>query len=138
MLAASAQVIAHRTGRIAQAGHAPGLRDRREFARMGLEKVEAAGESLWAIGQHLTAAHAKLAMRTWTDMAAAGNAWLGLVGSRTLPQWMAGHASMARTLSQSARSATQLSDATARMASKGLKPIHARATANARRLGRRP
>ena len=137
MFTASAQVIAHRTGRMAQAGHAPGPRDRREFARMGLEKVEAAGESMWAMGQHLTAAHAQLAMRAWRDMSAANSAWFGLVASRTLPQWMAGQATLARRLSQSAHSASRVSDAAARIASKGLKPIHARATANAKRLGKR-
>jgi hypothetical protein len=136
MFAASAAVIAHRTGRMARAGHAPNLRDRREFSRMGLEKMEAAGESLWAMGQHHTAAQVQLAMRAWKDMSAASDAWAGLVGSRTLPQWMAGQATLTRTLSQSAHSASRLSDATARMASKGLKPIHARATANARRLGK--
>jgi hypothetical protein len=136
MFTASAQVIAHRTGRMARAGHAPNPRDRREFARMGLEKVEAAGESLWAMGQHLSAANAQLAMRAWRDMSSASHAWMGLAGSRTLPQWMAGQATLARSLSQSAHSASRLSDAAARMASKGLKPIHARATANAKRLGK--
>ncbi len=136
MFTASAQVIAHRTGRIAKAGHSPGLRDRREFAGLGLEKVEAAGESLFAMGQHLTASNAQLAMRAWRDMAGAGNAWLGLVRSRTLPQMMSGHAALASSVSKSAQSASQLSDATARMASRGLKPLHSRATANAKRLGK--
>jgi hypothetical protein len=136
MLTASAQVIAHRTSRLASAGHSPSLRDRREFSRMGLEKVEAAGESLWAMGQHLTAMNAGLALRAWQDAATAGTAWLSLAGSRTWPQAVQRQAALARTMSQSAQSASRLSDATARMATKVLKPIHSRATANARRLRR--
>ncbi|MES3013672.1 MAG: hypothetical protein V4750_08110, partial [Pseudomonadota bacterium] len=42
MLAASAQVIGQRSRRIAAAGANPNARDRREFARMGREKIEAA------------------------------------------------------------------------------------------------
>ena len=116
MLVASVQVIGHRTGRMAAAGHSPSLRDRREFSRMGLEKIEAAGESLWAMGQHMTALNANLAMRAWQDMMRAGTSWMSVGASRTLPQL---HVEMAR------------------MTKKGLKPIHARATANAKRLGNR-
>ncbi|HEX6706101.1 MAG TPA: polyhydroxyalkanoate granule-associated phasin [Albitalea sp.] len=134
MMVASAQVIAHRTGRMAAAGHSPSLRDRREFTRMGLEKVEAAGESLWAMGQHLTAMNMQLAMKAWQDMVAAGTAWMSLAGSRSLPQAMRRHGELARTVSASAKSASRLSDATARVARQGLKPIHSRATANAKRL----
>ena len=137
MLLASAQVIGHRTHRMAKAGHNPGLRDRREFSRMGLEKVEAAGESMWAMGQQLTAANVQLAMRAWQDAAAAGTAWMSLSASRTLPQLMQRQTQWTRTLSQSAQSATRMAEVTARTAKHGLKPIHSRATANAKRLGRR-
>jgi hypothetical protein len=71
MLTSSAQVIAHRTGRMATAGHSPSLRDRREFTRMGLEKVEAVGESMWAMGQHLAQMNMQLAMKAWQDAMAA-------------------------------------------------------------------
>jgi len=137
MLVASAQVIGHRTHRIAAAGHSPGLRDRREFARMGLEKLEAAGESWWAMGQQMAAMNGQLLMRAWQDLVAAGTAWLAFGNSRTLPQLMQRQVALGRSLSQSAHSATRLSDATARLMGKGLKPIHTRATANAKRLRRR-
>src|SRR5437763_15150783 len=75
MLLASAQVIGHRTHRMAKAGHNPGLRDRRAFSRMGLETVEAAGEALWAMGPQLTAATPQLAVRAWPGAAAGGPAW---------------------------------------------------------------
>jgi hypothetical protein len=93
MLLASAQVIGHRTGRMATAGPSPNARDRKEFTRMGLEKVAAANESALAMGRQLTTAQMQAGLKIWTDML--------------------------------------------RMSSAGLKPIHSRATANAKRLGRR-
>jgi hypothetical protein len=41
------------------------------------------------------------------------------------------------TVSRATATAHEWSDSTARLAGRGLKPIHARATANAKRLGRR-
>ncbi|WP_280154854.1 polyhydroxyalkanoate granule-associated phasin [Piscinibacter sp. XHJ-5] len=137
MLTSSAQVIAHRTGRMAAAGHSPNARDRREFTRMGLEKVEAAGESLWAMGQQIAQMNTRLAMKAWQDAVAAGTAWMSMAGSRTLPQLMQRQVALAKSVSASAKSAERMSDATARVAKHGLKPIHSRATANAKRLGRR-
>ena len=56
MMLASAQVIGHRTGRMALAGPAPSARDRREFALMGQEKVEASAQSVQAMAAHLLSA----------------------------------------------------------------------------------
>jgi hypothetical protein len=137
MLVASAQVIGHRTQRIAAAGHQPGLRDRREFARMGLEKLEAAGESWWAMGQQLATMNWQLVVRAWQDAASAGMAWIAFGSSRTLPQLMQRQVALSRSWTRSAQSAAEVSHAAAHVAGKGLKPIHARATANARRLGGR-
>ena len=53
MMLGSAQVIAHRTGRIARAGHRPNASDQREFALMGQEKIHAAAESAQAMTAHL-------------------------------------------------------------------------------------
>lgn len=136
MLLASAQVIGHRTRRIAGAGPVPNARDQREFARMGLEKVETAQESAWAMGRHLTAANAQLAAEAWKDLCQAGNAWMALAGSSTLEEALARQASLVRKLSRSAGSGSRLSQATARLATQGLTPVHTRATANARRLSR--
>ena len=135
MLVASGQVIGHRTRRIVAAGHSPGPRDRREFTRMGLEKVEAAGESFWAMGQQLLATNTQMWSRAWHDAVAAGSAWLSYSGSRTLPQLMERQFELVHAVSRSARSAVRVSDAAAHLVGKGLQPIHSRATANARRLG---
>jgi hypothetical protein len=99
MLAASAQVIGHRTGRMARAGPAPNARDRKEFTRMGLEKVAAANESALAMGRQLGEANLQLGLTWWKNLC-------------------------------------QLSNVGAKVTQQGLKPIHSRATANAKRLGR--
>ena len=136
MLVASAQVIAHRTGRMARAGHSPSQRDRREFTRMGVEKVEAANESLWAMGRQMTQMNAALGVKAWQDLMNAGAACMSLATSKDVAQAMQRQAELTRTLSGSAKSASALSGAIARVSSRGLKPIHSRATANAKRLGR--
>jgi hypothetical protein len=136
MLVASAQVIGHRTSRMASAGHSPSPRDRREFARMGIEKVQAASESVWAMGRHLTTMNAQLGARAWKDLMEAGNAWMSLAASRNVPQAVERQVKLMRSVSQSAASASKLSGAAARMTGQGLAPIHSRATANAKRLSR--
>jgi hypothetical protein len=50
MAAASAQVIAHRTTRLALAGAVPGLRDQRELALMMREKGAAVQDCVQAYG----------------------------------------------------------------------------------------
>ena len=49
MMLASAQVIHHRKSRMAAVGATPSARDRREFALMGQEKLEASVESAQAM-----------------------------------------------------------------------------------------
>jgi len=51
------QVVAHRMARMAMAGSTPSARDRREFYRMGTEKVAAFNEA-WAA----------MAMQTWLSL----------------------------------------------------------------------
>jgi len=64
-------------------------------------------------------------------------AFMSLAGSQTPSQLIARQAALARALGQSAVSMADLSRDAARLAHRGLKPIHAKATANARRLGKR-
>src|SRR4051812_12907352 len=89
MLIHSAQVINHRTRRIAAAGATPSLRDRREFSKMGLEKVEAMGESALALGKQLTSTNIDLGLRTWQHLWKAGAAWMSLANSQTGAQVLA-------------------------------------------------
>lgn len=109
---AAPQVVARRVGRMARGGAAPSAADRREFAKMGTEKVAAFFES-WAA---MAALGFETQARLW-------QAWLALASG----------ASPASTLREAQRS----TGAVSRMLSAGLAPVHGRAVANARRLARR-
>jgi hypothetical protein len=119
MALAAPQVIAHRTLRMLAAGAQPNARDRREFHRMGQEKLDAIGESLVAMNLQLWRSQQAAAQ-------AAFQAWLQLC---TAP-WRAGAWPDSRAAaSASARVVSSLLGA-------GMKPAHRRVTANARRLAR--
>jgi len=137
MSMASAQVIAHRTRRMAAAGPLPNARDRQEFTLMGQEKIEAAAESARAIAAHLATMNLKFGTRVFTHMVTGAAALMSLAASRSVGQSIARQAKLAESVSRSAKIASGLSDSTAQVARRGLKPIHARATSNARRLGKR-
>jgi hypothetical protein len=137
MMLASAQVIHHRTGLMAAAGATPSARDRREFALMGQEKIEAGVESASAIAAQMMTLNPLLGPRAYKHMVTGAAAVMALAASRTAGQAVARHAKLVRTMTQSAATTAQLAGAAARLAQRGLKPIHSRATANAKRLGKR-
>jgi len=137
MMTASAQVIDHRTRRMAAAGPKPSARDRREFALMGQEKVEAAAKSAQGMAAHMLTMNPFLGAGAAQQTLAAATAMMSLAGSRTVSQALARQAKLVRTMTQSAGTASRLSSSSARLALRGLTPIHARATANAKRLGKR-
>jgi hypothetical protein len=95
---------------MALAGASPSARDRKEFHRMGTEKVLAATEAWNAMAAQTVVENQKLA--------------LSLMQSFWFP-WM-------RTSSAS----RQLSDAALSILGVGMAPVSRRAVANARRLGR--
>jgi hypothetical protein len=134
MMLASAQVIGHRTGRIAAAGPQPSARDRREFARMSHEKIEATVESAQAMAMQLSAMNTRCGMQAFANLAAGATALASLAASRSVGQAFTRHATLLRALGQPAMSASQLSNGMAALVRSGLEPIHARAAANARRL----
>jgi hypothetical protein len=136
MWMASAQVVAHRTARMAAAGPMPGSRDRREFALMGQEKVEAAAESALAIGAHLAAMNLEFGARAMRNAMTDGAAWMSLATSRSVSELMSRQLHVAQALTRSMNTASAFAASTARLGGRGLKPIHARAKANARRLAR--
>lgn len=133
-LFASAYVIGHRTGRMAIAGPQPNTRDRREFALMGQEKIDAAIASAAAMTAQLTRANLRLGAQFFEQTVGVTSAIVALGSSTSPGQALARHAALARSLTQSAQSTAHLLHTTARVAQHGLKPIHARATANSRRL----
>ena len=104
------QVVAHRVTRMAIAGVSPSARDRKEFQRMGAEKVAAFSESWNAMALQALRANQQFA--------------LSFMQSLLFP-WA--------TPKSASR---QVSNAALGIVSKGMAPVHRRAVANAKRLGR--
>jgi hypothetical protein len=84
--------------------------------------------------QQMARANLQFGMMAARQMMGAGTALLALGSSRTASQLVTRQAALARTLMPSAPSATHVLQSTARTLKHGLQPIHARATANSRRL----
>jgi len=130
---AAPQVIGHRTGRMAVAGPLPDARDRAEFTLMGQEKAEAFQESLAAMAAQIYQSNGDLAnyaSRQWW------NAWTalasGLAGQS--PAQVAKVQQAYLRAIDAAATGKRLTSAVARVVDKGLRPVHRRVTANARRL----
>jgi hypothetical protein len=135
MLMASAQVIGHRTQRMALAGPMPNARDRREFTLMGQEKVDAVGESMQAVALRMVTANQQLGAMLFKQMMAGATSFMALATTPALA-WTGLRQSelLGQTVSSSTALASHLSGSFAQLAHHGLKPIHSRATSNARRL----
>jgi len=138
MMLASSHVIRHRTGRLLAAGHFPGARDRQEFALMGQEKIAAMAEASQALALSGVRISQQIGAIAFEQMLSATTGLVALAASRTAQQAMAQHSRLMReTLSASVAAGARLSRSTAQSASRALKPIHTRATGNARRLGKK-
>lgn len=109
---AAPQVVAHRVARMAAAGAVPSARDRREFQRMGTEKVAAFSESMNAMAQQAFRANQTLAASMFRAF------W---------SPWTGGSA---------ARLGRDMHGAVLGVLDKGIAPVHSKATANAKRLAR--
>jgi hypothetical protein len=119
LMFAAPQVVAHRLGRMKAAGAGSSVRDRREFQRMSAEKVAAFGESWNQMALQMLKANQQIAqawMSAW---------WFPL---RIL--------SSAATRQSFSRAVSQMQSSALRVMRSGLGPVHRRATANAKRLGR--
>lgn len=113
-MVAAPQVVAHRLARLATAGHNPSARDRREFQRMGAEKVSA----FWESWQAMAMQQWRLQQAAcWTAARAWGAMWWGVRPVAAAPFSLA----------------KMQADALSVMA-QGLSPVRRRAVANARRL----
>ena len=108
------QVIAHRVARMAIAGVSPSARDRREFHRMGTEKITALNEALNAMAVQTFRANQQLT--------------LSFMQSFWFP-WVRGRPSLKS-------GSRQLRNAALGILGKGMAPVRRRAVANAKRLGR--
>jgi hypothetical protein len=134
MLLSSGSVIQLRTERMARAGLSPNAEDLAEMQLMGHEKLAAASESGAAMANQLHSTQFALvnrAVKHWLGGAVA----LFSLGTSVTPSQIETHGrAFAGAATRSVATLTQLSSAGARIAQRGLKPIHAKATSNARRL----
>lgn len=129
-MVAAPQVIAQRTARMAQAGPAPNAIDQRELLMMGVEKAIAFSQAWMNSTAEIMAFQQQAvnaALRLGWGMASASNP-MAAVSSPLA--WMRASVDL---LSGSQRALTIMP----RVAHGAVKPIHAKATSNARRLARR-
>jgi hypothetical protein len=119
LMLAAPQVVAHRLGRMAVAGHKPSAKDRREFHRMGAEKLAAFGEAWQAMTLQMLKSNQQLAasmMRSW---------------------WPAGAVRGSAKAAPLTQAAAAWQHAALDILGQGIRPVHRRAVANAKRLGRK-
>ena len=131
---AAPQVVAIRTARMLAAGAHPGATDRAEFSQMRTEKVLAFWESMFAMGAQIVRTnqeYARTAALQWCRL------W-------TTPWWLSAYRPASQAPASLPRAAALIAGPTPRqrqravskLAEAALTPVHKRATANARRLGR--
>lgn len=135
MMVASAQVISHRASRMAMSGVVPSEHDQREFVLMGQEKIEAVAESAQAIAERMLNLNQEISTLAYKQIVMGTSGIISLATSTTIAESSNLQAKLVHdTMSGSAAAVSQLTDSLARVAHRGLKPIHLRATANAKRL----
>jgi hypothetical protein len=117
LMLAVPQVVAHRLGRM-NSGR-PSARDRRELQLMGNEKFAAFGESWSQMALEMLKANQRMA-QAWAL------AWFS-------PLRITSRAAARKSVLSTA---AQMQSATLQVLASGLAPVHRRATANAKRLGR--
>ena len=115
-----------------------GMRDEREVALMGREKIEAAAESGYAMWWSLARMNQQFATLALRQMFTGAASMMSLAASRTAAESISRQARMAGdAVSQSAATAARLSGSTARAVQAGLAPVRSRAARNAKRLRKR-
>jgi hypothetical protein len=134
MLLSSGSVIQIRTERMTKAGLSPSDVDMAEFQLMGHEKLEAASESSAAMANQLHTTQFALMNRAVKHWFGGCVALFSLATSSTPTQAVTHAEAFGNATTRSAEALSQLSSASARIVQRGLKPIHAKATSNARRL----
>lgn len=134
LLMSSSSVIQIRTQRMASAGLTPNAADMAEFQLMGKEKLEAANESTAAMADELGSRQLMLMSSAVKHWLGSVTAFFALASSTTPAQAMAHHSALVDAATRSAATVSQMSSASALAAQRGLHPIHAKATSNAKRL----
>jgi hypothetical protein len=134
MMMSAGSVIQMRTTRMAQAGMAPNAADIEEMQLMSHEKLEAVTESGAAIANQMQTTNLALMNRVVQDWLGGANALLGIATSLSPEQAISHGNRLMNAASRSAANVSQMSSAGARIVQRGLRPIHAKATSNERRL----
>ncbi len=145
-MVAAPQVIGHRTGRMAKAGPFPGLADQQEFMTMGSEKVVAFSQAWMDSAREVMAFQQQMAtasMQQWWKLMSAMSPMTmfgSLKGfSNPWDLWKAPASAMRSAAMSAALSAgNRAMSALPRIAHSAVKPVHAKATSNVKRLRRRP
>jgi hypothetical protein len=119
---AAPQVVALRSMQMLAAGANPSVRDRQELARMGSEKVQALAESVNAMTLQVMKINQE---------------WATLAARQWWSAWTAPWSALAKMPQAPAIGQRLVREAASEVLDRGLKPVHKRATANARRLRRK-
>lgn len=137
MLMGAAQVIGHRTGRMAVSGSRPSLTDQREFALMTREKSEVVAESAQAFGTGMFMMGGQMAALAFQQMMSASTAMLSLATATTPAQARERQGRLVReVMSGSVKAAAKISSANADLAKRALAPVNARVRGNVKRLSK--
>lgn len=134
MTLAAAQTISHRSVLLNRAGINPNAAERREIIRMGVEKGEAATQSAQAMSDEWPGVNRHMAALLQRQ-AEIAKAWAAFASVRSLAELAVAQQRYWDAVSKGGEAAFRLWTAGVQTAQKGLQPIHARTTANARRLG---
>ncbi len=134
MLVSSGSVIHLRTSRMAEHGMQPTPADMREIHLMSEEKLAAVTESGAAIANQLHTTQYALMNRAVQQWFQTGTALMSLAASFTPTQALSRGQALIEAGTRTAATVSQLSSAGARIAQRAIKPIHAKATSNQRRL----
>jgi hypothetical protein len=127
------QVVAHRTARMATAGVNPTEHDRREFALMSQEKLDAFTESWTVMATQMTQYNMQLFASAGERVLKATFQWpLAL----TWPVTGVPRAAQQAWSVPDVLNGAHFADAMSQTFDKALRPVHRRVTANAARLGR--
>jgi len=136
MMLSAGSVIQMRTTRMAQAGLAPNAADIEEMQLMSHEKLEAVTESGAAIANQMHTTNLALMNRAVQDWLGGATALFGIATSLSPEQAISHGNRLMNAATRSVANASQMSSAGARIVQRGLRPIHAKATSNERRLSR--
>jgi len=138
MAVASAQVIGHRTSRPMFAGFVPTASDQRERVLMVQEKGEVTLQSAQAVYGRMLMLNRQFTELAMRQMVSMFTAMMSIATSRSPAESVDRQLRLVhKTVANAAGATSKLSGTTAQIVKRATKPVHARVTANAKRLGKK-